>query len=333
MKLIRLVSMTLFVSALAVCWLLPAGTQVVHAQLNDLFKPLRELQDRDVEPAQLLSSFLERSKYTPEELEAIERIQIPIKMEMEYGQQSVEKFRDELKRQRIKIVRRNQDVAYVQRLVDTLHPLMDRAKQYKKLQVFVVESPEVMAWAYPGGTIFVYEGLLNFAPSEAALVAVLGHELSHIDRGHQLFDLKRTQRIKQTLNPASFSMQQLMSNQQFFLKSIARPFRPEEELLADLDGARWAFQLGYDPREMAALFQRMQQRQQQKNGQNPWMGLAAMSFLQTHPASDVRFQKISLASDELIDAHPGRPLYRGIKNVRQRETRLQKEHRDEMVGQ
>ena len=174
---------------------------------------------------------------------------------------------------------------------------------------------------------------MNFAPSEAALVAVLGHELSHIDRGHQLFDLKRTQRIKQTLNPASFSLQQLMSNQQFLLKSIARPFRPEEELLADLDGARWAFQLGYDPREMAALFQRMQQRQQQKNGQNPWMGLAAMSFLQTHPASDVRFQKISLASDELIDAHPDRPLYRGIKNVRQRETRLQKEHRDEMVGQ
>lgn len=326
----------MFTSALVVFWLLPTGTQVVHAQLNDLFKPLRELPDRDIEPAQFMSSFLERSEYTREELEAIERIQIPIKMEMEYGQQSVEKFRDELKRQRIKIVRRNEDVVYVQRLVDTLHPLMNRAKQYKKLQVFVVKSPEVMAWAYPGGTIFVYEGLLNFVPSEAALVAVLGHELSHIDRGHQLFDLKRAQLIRQTLNPASFSLQQLMSNQPFLLKSITRPFRPEEELLADLDGARWAFQLGYDPREMAALFLRMQQRQQRqkpKKWQNPWMGLADMSFLQTHPASAVRIQKISHASDELIDAQPDRPLYRGIKNVRQRETRLQKEHQDEFVGQ
>ena len=40
-----------------------------------------------------------------------------------------------------------------------------------------------------------------------------------------------------------------------------RLFHPEEERVTDHDEADWAFRLGYEPQEMAQLFQQMQQRE------------------------------------------------------------------------
>ena len=44
------------------------------------------------------------------------------------------------------------------------------------------------------------------------------------------------------------------------MRLLSRPFRPEDESEADRDGAAWAYRAGYDPREMAALFERLHQR-------------------------------------------------------------------------
>jgi len=325
------------VNGLAVAWaLLWIGSTLAspaRAQLEDLIKPLRQLGNREIQPEQIVLSLWERTEFTEEELKEIERIPIPIKVEREYGEQCVAHYRESLKRQRIRVARRGSEVDYVQQLVDQLHPLMKRSGQYGQLRVFVVESPEVMAWAYPGGTIFVYRGLLDFVPSEAALVGVLGHEISHIDRGHQLFHLKRVEMARRALDPSSFSWQELLASQPLMLKSVARPFRPEEELVADRDGADWAFRLGYDPREMAHLFRQMHQREARQNPQNPTLGRLMVPFLQTHPASDVRVGEISRLSSQLIEDGLKRPLYLGVKNVRQRESRQQNEHPDEYSEQ
>ena len=55
-----------------------------------------------------------------------------------------------------------------------------------RFEVFWADSKETDARAFPGGSIVVMRGLVEFAQSEAALVGVLAHELSHIDHGHQL---------------------------------------------------------------------------------------------------------------------------------------------------
>ena len=48
-----------------------------------------------------------------------------------------------------------------------------------KWEYNLVDDKEVNAWCMPGGKIVVYTGLLPITQNEAALAAVMGHEVSH----------------------------------------------------------------------------------------------------------------------------------------------------------
>jgi len=55
----------------------------------------------------------------------------------------------------------------------------------------VIDSEAVNAYATPGGYVFVTVGLLRRLGSEAELAGVLGHEISHVVRGHYLAAIKK----------------------------------------------------------------------------------------------------------------------------------------------
>jgi beta-barrel assembly-enhancing protease len=49
----------------------------------------------------------------------------------------------------------------------------------------IIDQPEILnAFALPGGSIYLYTGLLTFLDSEAALAGVIGHEIAHAERRH-----------------------------------------------------------------------------------------------------------------------------------------------------
>src|SRR5690606_6500028 len=48
----------------------------------------------------------------------------------------------------------------------------------------VIDSPEINAFALPGGYVYINRGLLAYLNSEAELAAVLGHEIGHITARH-----------------------------------------------------------------------------------------------------------------------------------------------------
>jgi len=76
----------------------------------------------------------------------------------------------------------------LQRLLDQLQQCVDIPHPIK-LQVVV--SDDVNAFAYPGGHIVVYSGLLEQVTSENGLAFVLGHELGHIKNRDHLRALGR----------------------------------------------------------------------------------------------------------------------------------------------
>ena len=50
----------------------------------------------------------------------------------------------------------------------------------------VVDSPQVNAFALPGGYIYVTRGILAYLNSEAELAAVLAHEIGHVTARHSV---------------------------------------------------------------------------------------------------------------------------------------------------
>lgn len=95
------------------------------------------------------------------------------------------------------------------------------------------------------------------------------------------------------------------------MRAWMRPFRIEYERQADLDGARWSYQAGYDCREMGQLFLRLHQR-------GELVDLPVPEFLRSHPPATARHQAIVQEYQRLQAEMPRHQLVIGQENLRRR---------------
>ncbi len=79
--------------------------------------------------------------------------------------------------------------AYLQRLTDSLRKCLDVRFP---VRVRLVDSVDANAFAFPGGTIVVFSGLINKIKSENGLSFVLAHELGHYKNRDHLRGLGRS---------------------------------------------------------------------------------------------------------------------------------------------
>jgi predicted Zn-dependent protease len=256
-----------------------------------------------------------------EDEKALAKIEVSEKEEEQLGRAAVKSFLDFLKEQKIQVVSRGKDVEYLQRLVETIRPSMTQAERYRKLTIYVAESPRPDARSLPGGTLVFFRGMLDSAESESALVGVIGHELSHLDHNHLLVNLRRMKFAQQALsNEHNFSPEQFFHAGAAMARLWSRPFRPEDERTADLDGARWAYQAGYDPREMLRVIAKIGQKEKNQ----PLSFLP--SYFRTHPPAEERAKAVQELYDELQKTAPNEHLYIGKENLRRRVTRAEREY-------
>src|SRR5262245_42730937 len=57
----------------------------------------------------------------------------------------------------------------------------------------IVDTPEINAFALPGGYVYVTRGILALMNSEDELAAVLGHEIGHVAARHGAAQLTKAQ--------------------------------------------------------------------------------------------------------------------------------------------
>ena len=50
----------------------------------------------------------------------------------------------------------------------------------------IIDTNEINAFSLPGGFVYINYGLLNFVNSDDELAGVLGHEMGHVERRHQI---------------------------------------------------------------------------------------------------------------------------------------------------
>ena len=243
--------------------------------------------------------------------EELAKIKVSVADERKLGENQFQMYRKYLESQKIQLTTQGRDVVYLRKLVARLRPLMQNQQRYPEIRIHVARSSITDARAFPGGQIIVYRGLLGFVENEAALVGLLGHELSHIDRQHQLQQLRNARLAETKLNDGVINLNKFFNVGQLMMKSFMTPFSSELEKEADLDGARWAFQLGYEPLEMAQVFRRLHERDKDRQVPLP-------SFLHSHPFHIERFKAIQDERNRLLKTKPDQEMVIGRANLRQR---------------
>lgn len=263
----------------------------------DFFQQLSQNMDR------FTPNFGQR--LTPDQMERLESIEIPFREEQRLGRTVLKAYEAQLRSRQLRIIRRGKDVEYLSKLADSARTQMTNANRYNDLRIGIIPIDLADAYSIPGGELLFTQGLLETALSEAALMGVVCHEISHLDRGHQLLELRRAKLMGNRRQPA-------------LTLGLLKPFQPEFESQADQDAVRWMVSMGYEPRELAHLLERWDEQQ---NAARPWMD-ALPAFIRSHPDSSRRAAAILQLAEEPgnRDAH-----YRGIQNIEVRIPKSEKE--------
>jgi predicted Zn-dependent protease len=243
------------------------------------------------------------TEITPQQLARLDVVPVSQAEEAAFGKRILNDYERQLKLTNKGIVRTGPDVEYLNKLSAAIRVHMTHGTRYKNLRIGVVDLDVADAYSIPGGDLLFTTELLKTAGSEAALVGVVAHELSHLDRGHQLYALKQSKLVQKTPN---------FRNMMQAVAAVAKPFHPEFESQADQDAFTWMVAAGYDPRELARLLDRWSQRQDQRF---PWAE-SMPTFLRSHPAAGIRAQSLLKQFEQLPPGHPA--LVIGIKNLEQR---------------
>ncbi|RZM03801.1 MAG: M48 family peptidase [Pedobacter sp.] len=164
----------------------------------------------------------------------------------------------------------------------------------------LVQSDQVNAWCMPGGKIVVYTGLLPITQNEAALAAVMGHEVSHaiFNHGNERMSQGMVQQglgeaLSVALSSKPAATQALFNGAYGVLSNTAviLPFSRNHELEADKYGLIWTAMAGYNPQEAINLWKRMEAA---SNGQKP------PEFLSTHPSEGRRIAQLEKQMPEAL---------------------------------
>lgn len=156
----------------------------------------------------------------------------------------------------------------------------------------LLESDQINAFCLPGGKVAFYTGILAYCQNEAAIAAVMGHEIGHAVARHG--GKRMTQSV--VLNGATATVGELLkfngiseSTTNLMLAvggglanvGVVLPFSRGHETEADAMGLDYMAKAGYDPQEAVAFWQRFAA-----------LGSSGPAFMSTHPQSEDRAKEL-----------------------------------------
>src|SRR5262245_3119358 len=177
-----------------------------------------------------------------------------------------------------------------------------------------VNVKEINAFALPGGPMFINRGMIDSAHSEGEGVGVMAHELSHVLLRHGTANATKAQGFQLGALAGAIAgavvgggLGEIISQgSQFGLGTWLMKYSREYEKQADLVGAQIMARAGYDPRDLAHMFDTIQR--QGGNGGPQW--------LSDHPNPGNRTQYITAEAQQLRIGP--RPSDSGFQQVRSR---------------
>lgn len=146
---------------------------------------------------------------------------------------------------------------------------------------YVIDDPVPNAFAFPNGMIFCHTGLLDVIENEAQLAAVLGHEIAHVTHEHGRERYANSSLVKSGMTVFNTFFDKSLKNQFTRLApglspsmlnslstvsagitpaAVSNVIKPQTKMEAQADrvGLFYAYEAGYDIREAAKFWQKMQ---------------------------------------------------------------------------
>jgi beta-barrel assembly-enhancing protease len=150
---------------------------------------------------------------------------------------------------------------------------------------------EINAFALPGGPMFINRGMIEAAETEGEVVGVMAHELAHVLLRHGTANATKAQGFQLGAIAGAIAGavvgggwgRVISEGSQFGLGTWLLKYSREYERQADLLGAQIMARAGYDPRDLARMFETIQS--QSRGGAPEWMS--------SHPNPGNRTQYIT----------------------------------------
>lgn len=200
--------------------------------------------------------------------------------------------------------------AYVNQIGQRLAKLSHRPQL--QWHFTVVDSPDVNAFALPGGYVYITRGIMAYLNSEAELAGVLAHEMGHVTARHGVRQQSTATAVGLGAMLGSILVPGL-NNQggATLLQTLAQAWTAgygrEHELQSDRLGAQYIAKAGYAPQAMIDLIGVLKNQElfdaelARKEGREPrrYHGTFA-----THPSNDARLKQVVREADRYAVKNP-----------------------------
>jgi Zn-dependent protease with chaperone function len=196
---------------------------------------------------------------------------------------------------------------YVERVGQRLAQAIPADFQHREFRYSfdVVNVSDLNAFALPGGPMYINRGMLQAAKNEGEVAGVLAHEISHVALRHGTAQAGKATpyQVGSILGQIAGAIiggvagQAISLGSQFGFGTAFLKYGREYEKQADLLGAQIMARAGYDPRDMASMFQTIQS----KGG-----GRGGPEWMSSHPNPGNRYEAITKESASLRVTNPVR---------------------------
>ena len=155
---------------------------------------------------------------------------------------------------------------------------------------YVVNSPEVNAFAVPGGFIYVNRGLIERAQNMSQLAGVLGHEIGHVTERHSIQQMEKQQGAQLGLSLGCVLAPNLCNNQvgataiNLGANAVFAGFSRKDESEADTRGVEFVTRAGIHPSGVPEMFRiLLEERERNPSRLEAWF--------RTHPLEEDRIRR------------------------------------------
>ena len=167
----------------------------------------------------------------------------------------------------------------------------------------VINARDINAFALPGGPMYVNRGMIEAARNEGEMAGVMAHEISHVALRHATAQATKQSSAGSVLGQLGLILGgAILGGQtgaqlgalgaQVWMTRYSRDYETQSDTL----GARIMADAGYDPRDLANMFQTIA-------GQRS--GGGAPEWLSSHPDPGNRYQKINREAQYLrVSSNP-----------------------------